>query len=91
MTGILFALNGAVAMSLYEYNVSALERAQRLYDHFNGQCMEVADLVDFFTGPKAKYWATELPLPTAFVYLLQAMNRYGDEAQKRIVVELGLK
>ena len=81
-------LVSAVALSLYAFNVHAIERAKRLHDHFNGECMELQDLVDFFCGPRAQYWATELPMPTAAVYLAHAMERYEREAKERVVIEM---
>ena len=75
------AMVTATAMSLYQYNVSALERARRLDEHFAGNCSEMADLLRYVDST---YWATEMPFPTAWVYLRQAMEQYGDEAEARV-------
>lgn len=72
----------AIALSLYGYNVSAVERATKLYDHFNGDCAEINDLfniIEFGGG----YAATELAYPTAKVYVQQALDLYGKEARIR--------
>ena len=69
----------AVALDLYGFNVSAYERAKALYDHFNGCCAEMDELVR-----KVDYYpATELAPPTALVYVEHALARYGVEAQQR--------
>ncbi len=73
----------AIALSLYAYNVSANERAQKIWDHFQGDCMEVAELVDILMN-RGAYLATELPYPSAFVYVKHAIERYGEEAQERV-------
>src|ERR1700692_1447106 len=78
----------AIALSLYGYNVSAGERANRLYQHFNGECMDEVEMIDLFQGRRAAYVATELPYPTALVYVQHAMDRYGKEAQHRAEVEV---
>lgn len=73
-----------IALSLYGYNVSPLHRACRLYDHFQGNCMELEDLLFVLSGPRAAYAMTELPLPTALVYLQHALEAYGEEAFRRV-------
>ena len=73
-----------IALSLYAFNVSPSERAQRLYDHFKGNCMELSDLVRIMDGPRVGYAMTELPLPTARVYVQHALETYGDEALHRV-------
>jgi hypothetical protein len=70
----------AIAMSLYMYNVSSGERAHKLYQHFDGACAEPPELQRWVDSP---YWATEMPLPTARVYLDHAVMRYGEEARRR--------
>jgi len=71
----------AVAMSLYQYNVQPGIRVQKLYDHFNGDCAELDELLRLVDST---YWATEMAYPTAKVYLQHALERYGDEAKQRI-------
>lgn len=73
----------AVALSLYGYNVSVTERAQKLYDHFSGDCLDMQDLMSILLRSTA-YAATELPMPTAAEYVRQALERYGEEAEERV-------
>lgn len=75
----------AVALSLYGYNVPPIERARKLYDHFDGACWEVEELVDTLLNRKG-YEATELPFPTANVYVQHALERYGREASTRVTM-----
>ena len=79
----------AVALSLYGYNVSAAERAQRLWDHFQGDCAELYDLLGMMASSRVGFAATELAYPTAAVYVEHALDRYGDEAQERVRVNAG--
>lgn len=72
-----------IALSLYAFNVAPLTRAQRLYDHFEGECMELVDLVRILAD-RPGYAMTELPLPTARVYLQHALETYGAEATHRV-------
>lgn len=81
-------LDIAVAISLYQYNVMPSVRAERLYAHFDGYCMDVDDMISLFQGPMAAYAATELPAPTAAVYVQHALEAYGHEAQKRNRLQL---
>ncbi len=74
-----------VALSLYGFNVSPFERAQRLYDHFKGDCAELDTLVGKFTDLTA-YAMTELAPPTAEVYVIHALARYGGEAKEYVRV-----
>lgn len=74
-------LTAATAMSLYRYNVDPATRAEKLYEHFKGACAEPADLLALVDNP---CWATEMPHPTALVYLRHAMERYGIEAAERV-------
>lgn len=78
-------LVAAVAMSLYKYNVSPGERAEKLLDHFKGACAEpdvLLRLVDDFN------WATEMAAPTALWYMQHALDKYGSEAEERVQVNL---
>ena len=74
----------AVALSLYAYNVGPLERAKALYDHFDGACMEVDELLLRMLPDRVAHAATELPAPTAAVYVDQALARYAEQARKRV-------
>ncbi len=76
----------SMALSLYAFNVRVAERARKLLDHFKGECMDLDELEDILQT-RGAYAATELPYPTALVYVQHAMERYGDEARKRAEVE----
>lgn len=78
----------AVALSLYAYNFAPLERAQRIYDHFRGDCAELEELTDLLGGRHGAYAASELAPPSAVVYINHALERYGDEAQRRNRINL---
>jgi hypothetical protein len=80
-------LDVAVALSLYAYNVSAAERAEKLYRHFHGECMEVEELYGLLFARPA-YAASQLPAPTAEVYVDHALERYGAEAKRRNRINL---
>lgn len=69
-----------IAMSLYQYNVNAFDRATRLYEHFRGNCAEMPELLRWVDS---KHWSTEMPYPTAKVYAEHAVERYGPEAVAR--------
>ena len=73
----------AIALSLYFYNVSPMERAKRLYEHFNGAC---ADLDELSWLCSLAWGITELAYPTAKVYVQHALERYGEEARERVRV-----
>lgn len=73
----------AIALSLYAFNVSASERAQKLYSHFEGNCADIEDLYACMVTARVGFAATELAAPTAIVYLHHALERYGDEAARR--------
>ena len=77
----------AIALSLYGFNVPAWQRAKALYQHFAGDCMEEDDLFELLNGTRSQYVATELPYPTAKVYVENALARYGEEARKRCAIE----
>ena len=74
----------AVALSLYAFNVSPAVRAQRIYDHFDGDCAELVDLVEICAREQGAFAATELAMPSAIVYVEHALLRYGYEARERI-------
>jgi hypothetical protein len=75
----------AIALALYGFNVSPVQRAKRLYDHFEGECAELPDLVDYMI----KYGSapTGMAFPTAEVYVQHALERYGEEARHRVETE----
>lgn len=72
-------LKTALAISLYQYNVSPAVRAAKLYDHFNGDCAEIEELLNWCM----RGYVTDMPLPTADIYVKHALHKYGDEAKKR--------
>lgn len=73
----------AIALSLYAFNTSDVDRAQRLYDHFGGECAEKQDLIEILRRSEP-YAATCLAHPTAEVYVAHALERYGGEARRRV-------
>lgn len=90
-------LIGAVAMSLYKYNVPYQRRAMRLHDavedhkcdiHKRGgyPCSEYNHYCDMVDHDN---WATEMTTRTASAYMQHAMEEYGYEAKERVLRELG--
>ena len=75
----------AVALSLYSFNVSPGERAQKIYDHFQGQCLPLRELVRICSD--GAHIATELPYPSAVLYVAHALERYGRQAEYRCLGE----
>lgn len=73
----------AVALSLYAYNVSAVDRARAIHEAFNGQCSDVETLTEILIYRSA-FAATELAMPSAEVYVNQALAKYGKEAEQRV-------
>ena len=78
----------ATALALYGYNISPVVRATKLFDHFQGNCMEINDLFNIMSYSPA-WAATELPYPTAVVYVDHALERYGEEAIERCRINAG--
>lgn len=72
----------AIALSLYTFNVDPTTRATAIYEYFEGDCMELEDLITVLLE-KPHLIATELPYPSAKIYVDQALKRYGEEAKKR--------
>ena len=78
--GVCEPIDAHIAMSLYQYNINSFERADKIFQHFSGQCYDMIELVRLVDS---KHWATEMPQPTAKVYLQHALDRYRDEARER--------
>lgn len=79
----------AIALSLYAYNVSSVERAVDLWLYFTQldlPCMERHEL-SAILDRDTPYAATELPYPTAKLYVEHALERYGREAKERAKCE----
>ena len=74
------SIDDHIAVSLYQYNVNSFERADKIFQHFNGECADMHELVRLVDH---KNWATEMALPTAKLYLQHALDRYGVEATER--------
>lgn len=72
----------AIALALYGYNVSEVERAEKIYKHFDGYCLGMGDLVLYMT-----HAPTALPFPSAEVYVQHALEKYGEEAKRRVQME----
>lgn len=71
----------AVALALYGYNVSPLERARKMADHLEGA--DVQSMTEILCRSTA-YAATELDPVAASVYVCHAMERYAGEALRRV-------
>lgn len=80
-------LEVAVALSLYACNVRPLERAQRLHEAFDGECDDIHGLFSTLVN-QGEFAATELAPPTAYVYVQHALERYGEEARRRVESEM---
>ena len=78
-------LIACTAMSLYQYNVDPLTRAEKLYEHFSGLCCEMHEMLEHVDN---KHWATQMAAPTALWYMQHAMERYGREAEERVQINL---
>lgn len=78
------AIEVAVALSIYAYNVSPAVRAKRIYDHFEGHCAELEDLVEICAREQGAFAATELAMPSAIVYTEHALLTYGWQARERV-------
>jgi hypothetical protein len=76
----------AIALALYAYNVSAVTRGAKLYNHFAGDCMDPEELVQI-CHERAHAIATELPFPSAVVYVAHALEKYGEEAREKVRLE----
>lgn len=79
-----------IALSLYAYNVSPKDRAERLHAHFDGACADIADLISMMMPARAAFLMTELAAPTANAYVQHALERYLTEAGVRVSAEAGL-
>ena len=80
----------ATALSLYGYNVSPGERAERLYDYFTNRnlpCGESADFLGWCLN--YKNFATEMPFVVAVLYIQHALEKYGEEARNRCRINAG--
>lgn len=75
----------AVALARYSYNVSPGERAEKLYEHFEGQCAEPDDLLRVMLTDKM-FMTTELAPPTGAVFVNHALEKYADEAARHVAI-----
>lgn len=73
----------AISLSLYAYNVSPVERARRVYEHFNGDCADMDELVRIMSDYSGLA-ATELSYPSAAIYVQQALEECGELASDRV-------
>ncbi len=70
----------AVALALYGYNVSPLERARKMAEHLEVDIQSTTEILCRSTA----YAATELDPMAASVYVCHAMEKYGEEAANRV-------
>ena len=77
----------AIALSLYGYNVSPLKRAQDLLAVRDPHAVPsyIAEIAEKMV--KAGFVPTELGFNWATTYVDQALERYGQEAVKRVACE----
>ncbi len=75
----------AVALARYSYNVSPGERAEKLYEHFEGDCAEPDELLRIMLTDKM-FMSTELAPPTGAVFVNHALEVYADEAAKWVAI-----
>jgi hypothetical protein len=73
----------AMALSLYAYNVAADKRARSIWNHFQGDCADICDLLATMRSTRVAFAATELAAPSAAAYVEQALEVYGEEARER--------
>ena len=78
----------AMALSLYGYNVSPETRAKKIFDHFEGCCAEMTELVQYMQDYGSA--ATAMAYPTAKLYVQHALERYGAEARRRCYIKTGV-
>ncbi len=84
-------LAAGVAMSLYQYNVGPRERLGALANAMGLNLLEW-DRETLLHLVESKHWATEMSADMALAYLRNALDRYGDESQRRVLVNLeGIK
>ena len=81
-------LETAIALSLFAYNVSPGERAQRLDEHLGGDYVDLSYVSNLFST-RSVYAATELSLDVAEAYVDQALEMYGEQARERVLAERG--
>lgn len=75
----------AIALSLYDHNTNPNERAEKIYEHFEGRCAAVIDLCQkLYLWPGNATMA--LDFPAAEVYVQHALERYGEEARRTVQV-----
>jgi hypothetical protein len=75
----------ATALALYGYNVGAVERAEKIYKYFDSNCADMDDLVRCMMNYGSA--AIALPFPSAEIYVQHALEKYGEEAKRRVQME----